>query len=652
MAGWIESKRFLNLVTPLGADRLLLRSFNGQEGISQLFRYHLDMLSEDPGIDFDSIVGQNITFSVHLAEIAKERYFNGHVSRFVQLPSEQRLTHYQAEVVPWFWFLTRTANCKIFQNMTVPDIVKQVFTDFGFTDFEDKTKNTYQKWDYCVQYRETAYNFVSRLLEHEGIFYFFKHESGKHTLVMGDDPSVHQPCPDQSRVMFDSTAMLEHRHEEDVIYGWKKEHELRTGKYALTDYNFETPSTDLNTRVDSVISQGGNKRFEEFDYPGIYMKRDLGDKVVKLRIQDHETVHATYTGESDCRTLVSGYKFDLDGYEHQDQNTTYVLTHIMHSGEEGGFYSGHGSATDSTYKNTFTAIEAKVPFRPPRVTPKPLVHGTQTAVVVGPAGEEIYTDKYGRVKVQFFWDRIGKKDENSSCWVRVSEPWAGKNWGGVANPRIGQEVVVDFLEGDPDRPLIVGRVYNAEQMPPYDLPGNQTQTGIKSRSSPGGSPANFNEIRMEDKKGSELLYIQAEKDMTTLVEHNDDQTVQNDRTIHVDGTHTETIVKDTTITVTTGKETNTVKQEIVVTSQTAHIHVTACTEIQLLVGSSKLLMKADGSIELSGVNIAVNGSESVKTHGGMVSSEADTNHNIKGSITVSEGSATNTVTGGMVMLNP
>jgi type VI secretion system secreted protein VgrG len=324
----------------------------------------------------------------------------------------------------------------------------------------------------------------------------------------------------------------------------------------------------------------------------------------------------------------------------------------MHSGEEGGFYSGHGSATDSTYKNTFTAIEAKVPFRPPRVTPKPLVHGTQTAVVVGPAGEEIYTDKYGRVKVQFFWDRIGKKDENSSCWVRVSEPWAGKNWGGVANPRIGQEVVVDFLEGDPDRPLIVGRVYNAEQMPPYDLPGNQTQTGIKSRSSPGGSPANFNEIRMEDKKGSELLYIQAEKDMTTLVEHNDDQTVQNDRTIHVDGTHTETIVKDTTITVTTGKETNTVKQEIVVTSQTAHIHVTACTEIQLLVGSSKLLMKADGSIELSGVNIAVNGSESVKTHGGMVSSEADTNHNIKGSITVSEGSATNTVTGGMVMLNP
>ena len=651
MAGWIESKRFLNLVTPLGADRLLLRSFNGHEGISQLFCYQLDMLSEDPGINFDDIVGQNVTFSVHLADIAKERYFNGHVSRFVQLPSELRLTHYQAEVVPWFWFLTRTANCKMFQNMTVPDIAKKVFSDFGFTDFEDKTRG-HEKWEYCVQYRETAYNFVSRLLEHEGIFYFFKHESGKHTLVMGDDPSVHQPCPDQSRVMFDRSALLEHRHEEDVAYGWKKEHELRTGKYALTDYNFETPSTKLNTQVDSTINQGGNKRFEEFDYPGIYMKRDLGDKVVKLRIQDHETVHATYTGDSDCRTLVSGYKFDLDGYEDPGQNTTYLLTHITHSAEEGGFYSGHGSATDSTYKNTFTAIEAKVPFRPPRVTSKPLVHGTQTAVVVGPAGEEIYTDKYGRVKVQFFWDRIGQKDENSSCWVRVSEPWAGKNWGGVANPRIGQEVVVDFLEGDPDRPLITGRVYNAEQMPPYDLPANQTQTGIKSRSSPGGSPANFNEIRMEDKKGSELLYIQAEKDMTTLVEHDDDQTVQNDRTIHVDGYHTETIVKDTTITVTTGKETNTVKQEIVVTSQTAHIHVTACTEIQLLVGSSKLLMKADGSIELSGVNIAINGSESVKTHGGQVSSEADTNHNIKGAIVMSEGSATNTVKGGMVMLNP
>src|ERR1700690_89140 len=511
MSEWTEEKRFLNLLTSLGQDKFLLRSFSGEDGISELFHFHLDLLSEDPGISFDDIIGKNLTFSVRLAVTDNARYFNGYVSRFVQLPGEERLYHYQAEVVPWLWFLTRTADCKIFQDMNVLDIVKKVFTDLKFTDFQDRTQKTYPVWEYCVQYRETAFNFVSRLLEQEGIYYFFEHRNGEHTLILGDVPSVHQPCPDQSHVMFDRSAMLEMRRAEDVVYAWKQEQEMRAGKYAGCDYNFETPATRLNAEGVSTINQGGNQRFELYDYPGIYLNHGEGDTLAKLRIEEQEAVHAVFYGESDCRTLLSGFKFDLDGYERPDQNTTYVLTHVSHHGEEGGFYSGQGSITDSTYKNTFTAIKATVPFRPPRNAPKPLIHGTQTAVVVGPSGEEIYVDKYGRVKVQFHWDRLGKLNQSSSCWIRGGEPVAGKGWGGVWTPRINQEVVVSFLEGDPDRPLITGSVYNAVQMPPYAMPDNMTRSTVKSYSTKGGG--GFNEIRFEDKKGSEQVFIHGERNL-------------------------------------------------------------------------------------------------------------------------------------------
>jgi type VI secretion system secreted protein VgrG len=530
--GWVELKRFLNLLTPLGANKLLLRSFTGEEGISELFRFELDMLSEDPSINFDDIIGKNVTFSVRLASTGSARYFNGYVNRFIQLPSEERLTHYRAEVVPWLWFLTRTANCRIFQNKNVVDIVTQVFKDLGFTDYKLKTQGSFPTWEYCVQYRETAFNFVSRLMEQEGIYYYFEHENGKHTLVLADNPSIHDPCKDQSQVSFDRTAMEGYRHEVDVVYGWKAEQEMRAGKYGVCDYNFETPNTRLNAEVSSKINQGGNQRFEIYDYPGIYLKRDEGDKRAKVRIEREEAVHAEFYGESDCRTLASGFKFTLEKYEREDQNTTYLLTHIAHHGEEGGFYSGHGSETVSAYKNTFTAILATVPFRPLRVSPKPLIHGTQTAVVVGPSGEEIYTDKYGRVKVQFYWDREGKLDQNSSCWIRVAEPVAGKGWGAVWTPRMGQEVVVSFLEGDPDRPLITGSVYNAVQMPPYPMPDEQTKSVFKSYSSKGGG--GFNEIRFEDKKGSEQIFIHGERNLDIRVKNDRFETIGNERHLVVE----------------------------------------------------------------------------------------------------------------------
>ena len=511
-----QEDRLIAIETPLGPDVLLLRSFTGTESMSQLFHFHLDMLSQDFNIDFDRIVGKNVTIKVKPEDEGSERYLNGHISRFAQLPVEGHLARYEAVMAPWFWFLSRTADCRIFQDKSVPDVIEEVFGDSGFSDYENRLQGSYEPRKYCVQYRETAANFVMRLMEEEGMFFFFRHEKGRHILVMGDGSSVHKPCPDQARARYEHVAGRGAERDEDVVFEWRYEQELRPGKYALADYNFETPSTSLLANVDSRIDQGGNRKYEVYDYPGKYLKRDRGDTVVGIRMEEEETPHTVVTGSSNCRGFATGFRFELTEHERRDQNQQYALTSISHSADSGSFIAGT-EGEGATYANTFTCIPFDVPFRPARNTPKPLVQGCQTAVVVGPPGEEIHTDKYGRVKVQFHWDRLGKKDDNSSCWMRVSQAWAGKNWGAVFLPRIGQEVIVDFLEGDPDRPIITGRVYNAEQMPPYTLPANQTQSGIKSRSSKGGGSSNFNEIRFEDKKGSEQLFVHAEKDMDVRV---------------------------------------------------------------------------------------------------------------------------------------
>ena len=536
-----QGQRFIAVDTPLGADRLLLRSFSGAEGISKLFHFQLDMLSEDFNISFDDIVGQNVTVSVKLADGSSERYFNGFVSRFAQLPGEDRLARYQADVVPWMWFLTRTANCRIFQNQNVPDIVQQVFKDFGFQDFEVRVQGTYDPWEYCVQYRETACNFILRLLEQEGIFFFFRHEKGKHVLVLADKPSAHQPCPSAAKVKYEHVVGAGYNRDDDVILRWRYQQELRPGKYALRDYNFETPSTSLLANINSTINQGGNQKYEIFDYPGEYEKRSQGDTQSKLRIEEQELPHEVVRGDGTCRAFSSGFRFELSEHERQDQNVQYVLTEVTHSAHSGSFHS-RKSGEGATYSNSFTCTPLAVPFRPPRVTAKHLVQGPQTAVVVGPSGEEIYTDKYGRVKVQFHWDREGKNNEKSSCWIRASQPWAGKQWGGVWNPRIGQEVIVDFLEGDPDRPIITGRVYNAEQMPPWNLPGLQNISGIKSNSTKGGG--GYNEYSMDDTKGKELIVTHAQKDMKTFVLHDSREAIGNDRELNVKHNQTEVVGGD------------------------------------------------------------------------------------------------------------
>ena len=417
----------------------------------------------------------------------------------------------------------------------MPDIIEKIFREKEFSDFSLRLHGQYEKKVYCVQYRETDFNFVSRLMEEEGIFYFFEHESGKHTLVLADSTAEHPPCPEQETARYHQTegAFLD----EDVINALEVRQEIRVGKFTLNDYNFETPTTKLTVEAVSRVELGPGER-EIYDYPAEYEKRAQGDRLANIFMESEEAQITSIFGSSSCRAFRTGYRFELQDYFREDMNDkSYVLMEISHTASSN--VAGTGSEEAATYSNSFSCIPHETPFRPPRMTAKPIVEGVQTAVVVGPAGEEIYTDKYGRVKVQFHWDREGKKDENSSCWIRVSQAWAGAGWGGIYIPRIGQEVIVEFLEGDPDRPIITGRVYNASQTPPYALPGEKTKSTIKSNSSLGGG--GFNEFRFEDKKGNEEIFLHGQKDWTIAILNDKNQTIGHDETMMVTNNRTKTV---------------------------------------------------------------------------------------------------------------
>lgn len=553
---YTQDHRLYAIDTPLGKDVLLLQEITGYEGISRLFNYDLDLLAYDNNsISFDDIVGQKVSIRFQLPD-GSPRYISGYVSRFTQGETDERtFTHYRAQVVPWLWFLTREADCRIFQNMAVPDIISKIFDPFGFKDFKLNLKSSYPQLEYCVQYRETSFNFVSRLMEEFGIFYYFDHTTqNKHTMVLADQSSNLPACPN-SPISYDT--QVGGLADPEVIVNWHVQQEVKTGKYTVTDYNFTTPSTSLLSNEPTVVELSASQDLELYDYPGLHTTKDEGDTVAKVHMQEEEAAHMVISGTGNARALMSGFSFQLKNHYRSDQNTNYVITEVRHFGSAGQSYTTAGTTGVGTYSNHFTCMPAAVPYRPLRVTPKPFVQGPQPALVVGKSGEEIWVDKYGRVIVQFYWDRLGQKNENSSCWIRVSQPWAGGNWGAIWIPRIGQEVLVSFLEGDPDRPVITGRVYNADQMPPYTLPDNQTRSTFMSRSSKGGGSSNYNELRFEDLKGQEQIFMNAEKDMDLRVENdsrefiganrhmivttNQQEQVQADKHLHVQGSHFEKI---------------------------------------------------------------------------------------------------------------
>jgi type VI secretion system secreted protein VgrG len=540
VADYTQQNRLMKLDTPLGEDVLLLQELTGFEGISRLFSFDLNLLAyENDSIDFQQIVGKQVTVTLNLPDLTP-RYINGYVSRFTQGGTDDRLfTHYHAEVVPWLWFLTRQADCRVFQGFTVPDILMNVFDDMGFSGAVKTTlTNSYPRLDYCVQYRETSFNFVSRLMEEFGIFYYFEHSDGQHLLVLADNSKV-LPTSLNSSVSYD--LQVGGLSDPEVINNWHFGQEVRTGKYTVTDYNFITPSSSLKTSEVTIISTNEG---ELFDYPALYVSRpgaaestqtsasdgptmDDSSRIDKLRMEEEEAACKVISGSGNCRGLVPGYAFQLENHPRKAYNTKYVVTEVRHFASLAQTYTSAGMTEGDNYSNTLTCIPADTSYRPPRITPKPFIQGPQPAIVVGPSGEEIWVDLYGRVKVQFYWDRVGTNDEKSSCWVRVSQPWAGNGWGSIWTPRIGQEVLVSFMEGDPDRPVITGRVYNANEMPPYKLPDRQTVSTFRSRSSKGGG--GYNELRFEDLKNSEQVYIHAQKDEDVWVNNDSKEYIGNDR---------------------------------------------------------------------------------------------------------------------------
>ena len=540
----------ITLTSPLPAADLRFESMTASAGLSLLGEMKLGLVSEKPDLQPEDLLGKPVTVTLALRDDAK-RHFHGYVTHFGIGAHSGRYHGYQATVRPWLWFLTRTADCRIFQELSVPDIVKKVFEDHGIADFEFKLFRSYRKWTYCVQYRESDYNFVARLLELEGIYWYFKHSDSAHKLVLVDSQSAHDAMSGYDSLPYFANE-AEAPPDTEFISHWRFARTVKTGQMVTTSYDFERPSTSLEAEKKQQRKYELSD-YERFDYQGDYTQADDGTHWADNRLDEVQSRFEQLRGSSNAQGLSCGHLLKMARHPREDQNAEYLITAESIQAHQATAESGSGH----DFSCDFSAIPSAQQFRAQRRTPKPFVQGPQTAVVVGPSGDEIYTDKYGRVKVQFHWDRYGQKNEKSGCWVRVSHPWAGKNYGAIHIPRIGQEVVVDFLEGDPDQPLITGRVYNAEQMPPWDLPANATQSGILTRSSKGGAYGNANAIRFEDKKGSEQLWIHAEKnqdievenDETHWVGHDRTKTIGNDETTHVKHDRTETVDNNEKITI-------------------------------------------------------------------------------------------------------
>jgi type VI secretion system secreted protein VgrG len=530
--------------TPLGPDALFFLSMSGREGLGQPFTYVIDLVSDDANIDLTSLLGQ--TMAVHLEQPPDEvRHFHGHITSADYVDTGRPGGAYRLIVRPWLWLLTNTTNCRIFQNKSTPDIVKQIFRDHGFGDFEESLSGNYAPAEYVVQYRETDFDFVSRLLERAGIYYYFEHTAAKHTLVLADSLSAHSSAPNCGVLPYYPRDAHRTVGSEQHVDRWHVTQNVTPGAVALRDFDFERPNANLAVRASAPKEHAAADQ-ELYDYPGGYHLRSDGEDQARVRLEQRQESFEQVTGHTNARGLAVGGLFVLTGHPRDDQNGEYLVT-SAHLGLVGHDPESGAVREVPPFSCEFTANDSSVPFRTMSRAAKPTVEGPQTAIVVGKAGEEIWTDKYGRVKVQFHWDRDGANDENSSCWVRVAQVWAGTNWGAMHIPRIGQEVIVDFLEGDPDQPIITGRVYNASNMPPYALPGNQTQSGIKSRSTKGGAIPNANEIRFEDRKGSEEFYIQAEKDLNSLVKNNETASVGVDRTRQVGQNDALSVGKNQTI---------------------------------------------------------------------------------------------------------
>jgi len=495
-------------------------SFNATEGISSPYRVALNLASEDEAA-FDTVIGK-AGFLTILSEDT-DRFFHGIVSEFTQAGRSGRFNLYKLNLVPSIWLLSLENDCRIFQEKTVPEIVQQILEEREITsdNFAFRLQKEYDPRTYCVQYRESDLNFISRLLEEEGIFYFFEHEEDKHLLVFGDGTVNYQPIGGEAEVEFHHEDLMVPS--EEFVSSFVLSRRIRSGKFSHTDFNYEQPSVNLMSEEVSDTFE----MLEIYDYPGEYREQNRGKRLAIIRLEEVLMLMDRAAGKGSCARFVPGFTFTLTDHDNEGLNQEYLLINIMHLGSQAQALEEQRAQEGIQYSNEFVAIPSSVVFRPKRNTPKPVVEGIHTAIISGPKGEEIYTDKYGRVKVQFHWDRLGGRDDKSSCWIRVASTFAGGNYGAIFTPRIGHEVLVDFVEGDPDRPIITGSVYNADNMPPYTLPDEKTKSTVKTISSIGGG--GFNEIRFEDKKGEEQFFVHAEKNQDIRVKNNCFEWIGNNR---------------------------------------------------------------------------------------------------------------------------
>jgi type VI secretion system secreted protein VgrG len=539
----IEAERHLAFHCSLAEDALVVRSLTGTEQLGACFDFNVTLYSLGHDVDIESLLGTEASVEVRLG-LSTPRYFSGIVCEVNQRGTSGRYVVYHVRLRPWLWLLSYSSNCRIFQNETALDIVRKIFAEHNPNWSAEKLFQSVESREYCVQYRESDLHYVSRLLEDEGIYYFFEHERGKHTLILVDSSSAHESATGFEEIDF-GKEVDGAQEPVGVVFDWSATKRMVPTKVTLNDFNFKKSRADLFVDGHNPTPHGTR---EIYDYPGSYTEPTHGEARARLRVQELGTNYDVVTGETNSRGLTTGNTFKLAGHPRADQNRKYLLIAARHEIDSGSYESGEPSGPQ--FKSLITAIDATSQFRPARSAPEPLMTGVQTARVVGPKDQEIWTDSYGRVKVQFHWDREGKRNESSSCWIRVAQLWAGAGWGGLHIPRIGQEVVVEFVDGNVDRPLIVGCVYNDANKPPYDLPSKASQSGIKSHSTPNAARDHFSEFRIDDTSGAEAIVIHAQRDLsttvlhdaTTSVAHDAKQTVTNNLTVDVSkGTYATTV---------------------------------------------------------------------------------------------------------------
>ncbi|AHG65572.1 type VI secretion system Vgr family protein [Advenella mimigardefordensis] len=514
--------KLITATTVKGTSHFLFRQLQGQESLGSLFEYTVDLVAENPREDLEALLGSPLTVTVN-AESAK-RHINGIITdaQFIGRESETSAYYiYRFSVRPWLWYLTQTSDCRIFQDQSAMAIIRQVLAKYPF-DVEYKLLESYRNWQYCVQFRESDFQFISRLMQMEGIYYWFRHEDGKHTLVLADDAAVHEPVAGASEIPYvspDRLAIADFAH----IKEWNPSREIKPSAYATVDFDFNKPQASLDVRRKGPSPVA--RDLEIYEPIGGYAELEDGEHYARVGLQAQAAQKVRIQGRADQPLLATGATFKLKDHPEQAQNQAYLLVQTRYLLKEApGTSSGGAPVWEHTIQVDFTAMPAAVQYRCLRTTPVPRAAGPQTAIVTGPAGEKIWTDQYGRIKVQFHWDREGQRNEQSSCWVRVSSPWAGGGFGGVQIPRVNDEVVINFVGGFLDRPIAVGRVYNASNMPAINLPDDATQSGVKTRSKDGG-PDNANHMLFEDRPGQEKLSFGAEKDMDTHVKNNENLSV-------------------------------------------------------------------------------------------------------------------------------